>query len=135
MKRVAWILVGLAALLWSGLGWALYALAGAGSPAVVRVTRWLEMEPESTQWLADGLAMAGDLAQLLVVIAWAIGMAALAAVGWLAGRAADSAEAAGRGRAGGAWGGDRGDAGSRGPVIDGEIRDRHIADSSVSNDR
>ena len=129
MKRLVWTLVGLAALVWSGLSWGLHALAGAGSPAVVRLTRWLEMEPESTQWLADGLAMAGGLAQVLVLIGWAIGMAALAGVGWLAARAADevaaTGAAAGRRRAGSA----------RGPVIDGEVRDRHIADSSVSDER
>lgn len=125
MKRAAWGLLGLAALLWSGLAWGLHALAGAGSAAVVRITRWLELEPESTQWLADGLAMAGDLAQMLVLIGWAIGLAALGSVGWLIGRAAEGAETALRDRGGR----------PRGPVIDGEIHDRHIADSSISDDR
>jgi hypothetical protein len=90
----------------------------------VRLTRWLEMEPESTQWLADGLAMAGGLAQVLVLVGWGIGLAALAGVGWLAARAADGVEAAGRTRR----------TAGRGPVIDGEVRDRHIADSSASRD-
>lgn len=125
MKRAAWGLLGLAALLWSGLAWGLHALAGAGSAAVVRITRWLELEPESTQWLADGLAIAGDLAQMLVLIGWAIGLAALGAVGWLVGRAAEGAQTGPRDRPGR----------PRGPVIDGEIRDRHIADSSISDDR
>jgi|FEC22Drversion2_1045045.scaffolds.fasta_scaffold00946_16 hypothetical protein len=125
MKRAAWILLALVALVWSGLAWVLHALAGAGSPAVVRLTRWLEMEPESTQWLADGLAMAGDIAQLLVLVGWAIGLAALLLVGWLAGRAVDAAETARRDRS----------QPSRGPAIDGEVSDRHIADSPASNDR
>lgn len=124
MKRVTWILVGLAALVWSAIAWGLHALAGAGSPAVVRLTRWLEMEPESTQWLADGLAMAGGLAQVLVLVGWGIGLAALAGVGWLAARAADGVEAAGRARR----------TAGRSPVIDGEVRDRRIADSSASRD-
>ncbi len=88
MKRAMWGLLGVLALLWSLFGWMLHALAGSGSAAVVTLTRWLDLEPASTQWVADGLGLAGDVAQWLVVLVWLLGMAVLGLVGWFSARAA-----------------------------------------------
>lgn len=95
MKGAIWGLFGFLAALWSLFAWALHGLAGSGSAAVVTLSRWLDIEPASTQWLADGLAMAGGLAQVLVILAWLFGMAVLGLFGWMGGRAVDSVEDAG----------------------------------------
>lgn len=79
MRGVRLLLV-LLGLLWTGILALLFALAGAAGTVVVRVTRWLDFEPTTTQWLADGLAAAGTVAQWLFAIVWAAGIAALVAV-------------------------------------------------------
>jgi hypothetical protein len=92
MKGAIWGLFGFLAALWSLLAWLLHGLAGSGSAAVVTLSRWLDIEPASTQWLADGLAMAGGLAQVLVVLAWLVGMGMLGLFGWMGSRAVDGVE-------------------------------------------
>jgi hypothetical protein len=81
MKRAMLVLLGTSALFWSLLAWALHAIAGSGSAAVVTVTRWLSLEPASTQWIADGLLLAGGVAQWLVVVIWLLGLGVLGLVG------------------------------------------------------
>ncbi len=119
MKGAILWLMALAGLLWSGLGWLLFSVAGSGGAAVVAVTRWLGFEPSSTQWLADGVAAAGGLAQILVVAAWAVGMTALVAIGLLAGRAAKSAARLQTEL-------DRQRGYRAGPILDGEVKERSI---------
>lgn len=65
---------------WSALLWFLVANAGQAAPAVVTLTRWLELEPQSTQWLADALAQAGTALRWLLGAVWIIGLAGLAAM-------------------------------------------------------
>jgi hypothetical protein len=115
MKGVVWGLFGLLGALWSLLAWVLHGIAGSGSAAVVTVSRWLDIEPSSTQWLADGLAMAGGLAQAMVIIVWLVGVGLLGLFGWMGSRAVEGMEDAGREL--------RRDARVRGqgPVIDGEM--------------
>lgn len=91
MRPLLWIVAVLLGLAWSGLGWLLWRLAGAGGAAVVTVTRWLELEPSSTQWLADALDMAGWLAQLVVVLVWLIGLLVLVAMLWLVRKVGEAA--------------------------------------------
>lgn len=93
MRPLFWIVAVLLGLAWSGLGWLLWRLAGAGGAAVVAVSRWLELEPSSTQWLADALDMAGWLAQLVVVLVWLIGLLVLVAMLWLVRKVGEAAEA------------------------------------------
>lgn len=71
------LLLGLA---WTAVLATLFALAGKGGAIVVRVSRWLDIEPATTQWLADGLDSAGPAARWLFAIVWAAGVAALAAI-------------------------------------------------------
>ena len=87
MKSALWTVLAVFGLIWSALAWFFYTLAGAGGAAVVSVTRWLDIDPSTTQWLADGLSMAGGVAQWLVVFGWLLGITVLGLVGWLAGRA------------------------------------------------
>jgi len=94
MKGLLWSVVAVAGLAWTGLAWLLHSIAGSGGAAVVGVTRWLDLEPASTQWIADGLSMAGGIAQWLVVLVWLIGAGVLGLLMWVGGRAMDSAAAA-----------------------------------------
>lgn len=87
MKAALWTVLGVVGLIWSALAFLVHSLAGAGGSAVVAVTRWLGIDPSTTQWLADGLAMAGDVAQWLVVFGWALGVGVLGFVGWVVGQA------------------------------------------------
>ena len=89
MKGLVWGLFGLLAALWSLFAWLLHGIAGAGGAAVTTVSRWLEIDLAKTQWLADGLAMAGGLAQGLVIIFWLMGMGLILAFGWMGSRAVD----------------------------------------------
>jgi len=115
MKGAIWGLFGFLAALWSLLAWVLHGVAGSGSAAVVTVSRWLDVEPANTQWLADGLAMAGGFAQALVVVAWLVGMAVLGLFGWMGSRAVDSVEDVGLELQRSAQ------VRGRGPVVDGEF--------------
>lgn len=119
MKRLIWTVLAVLGLAWSALAWLLHGLAGAGGPLVVTLTRWFDLEPSNTQWLADGLSMAGGLAQWLVIAVWLLGLGALALIGWGGGRAADSAAEAGR-----QMQRERGYA--MGPVLEGEIRAKTV---------
>ncbi|MGL6044033.1 MAG: hypothetical protein ACRC1J_08930 [Sandaracinobacteroides sp.] len=124
MKTAIWGFFGLLAALWSGFGWLLHGIAGSGSAAVMTVSRWLDIEPGNIQWLADGLAMAGGLAQGLVILFWLMGMGLLLMFGWMGSRAADGVEDMGRelGRELGRDGQVRG----TGPVLDGEVQSRTV---------
>jgi hypothetical protein len=128
MKGAVWGLFGFLAALWSLLAWLLHGIAGSGSAAVVTVSRWLDIEPSSTQWLADGLAMAGGLAQALVILAWLIGMAVLGLFGWMGSRAVDGVEDAGRElqRSVQVRGG--------GPVVEGEVTVRRVNPDTRTDD-
>jgi len=94
MKGFVWSVVGIAGLAWTGLGWALYSIAGSGGAAVVGMSRWLDLEPASTQWIADGFSMAGGIAQFLVVLVWLIGAGVLGLLAWLGGLTVSSASIA-----------------------------------------
>ena len=96
MRTALWTVLGVLGLIWSALAWFFYSLAGAGGAAVVSVTRWLDMDPSTTQWLADGLAMAGGFAQWLVVFGWVLGLVVLGLVGWVAGRTNEAVRQASR---------------------------------------
>lgn len=120
MKRTMWGLLGGLGLIWSALGWMLYGIAGSGGPAVMAVTRWLDMEPARTQWLADGLAAAGGLAQGLVIAGWLLGLAVLGLIGWMGGRA--GAEVAESGRRI-----ERERAMREGAVLEGEVRQKSVS--------
>ncbi|WP_199555509.1 hypothetical protein [Sandaracinobacteroides hominis] len=119
MKNLIWAVLGVLGLAWSGLAWLLHGLAGAGGPLVVTLTRWFDLEPSSTQWLADGLSMAGGLAQWLVVAVWLLGAVVLLLIGWMSGRAIDSAEEAAR-----QVNRERGY--GAGPVLEGEFRSKTV---------
>jgi hypothetical protein len=120
VRTLLWaLLVGLA-LLWSLLAWAMHSLAGAGGAAVVTVSRWLQLEPSQTQWLADGFDLAGGAAQWLVVGVWLIGMALIAVLGWLGAQAGDGAMKMSREIA-------EGRRTSLDSVIEGEVRERTVA--------
>ena len=109
MTRLAVILLGIALLLWSGIAWLLYALAGAGSSVVVHVTRWLDLEPGTTQWL--------------VVFIWLLGAAAIGVVGWLLRQAVPvPLDSSGLGRPD-----------PDGPVIEGEIGARRVSKTRPSD--
>jgi uncharacterized membrane protein YhaH (DUF805 family) len=120
MKTAIWGFFGLLAALWSGFAWLLHTLAGSGGAAVMTVSRWLDIEPSSIQWLADGLAMAGGLAQALVILIWLMGLGLLLLFGWMGSRAADGVEDMGR-----ELERDRAVRGS-GPVLDGEVQSRTV---------
>lgn len=83
MSRLMWIIALVLGLSWSGLSWMLFRLAGAGGATVVAITRWLEIEPSTTQWLADGLDLAGGVVQLLVVLVWLVGLSVMGICLWL----------------------------------------------------
>ncbi|QMW23614.1 hypothetical protein [Sandaracinobacteroides saxicola] len=83
MRKLLWIALGIGGLLWSGLAWLFYWLAGSGQAAVNSLTRFFELNPASTQWLADTLAVAGPAMQVVVVALWLVGMALLLLLGWL----------------------------------------------------
>ena len=57
--------------------WLLHGIAGAGSAAVVSLSKWMGIDPSQTQWIADGLAAAGWLAQAVVILIWLLGMGVL----------------------------------------------------------
>lgn len=114
------ILLGILAVIWSALAWFVWSLAGAGGAAVVAVTRWLEIDPSATQWLADTLSLAGGVAQWLVAFAWLLGMLVLGVAGRLASQAQDAVRKASR-HAETAYGE---------PAVEGEIRYKKISESS-----
>lgn len=88
MKRALWGLLAFLGALWSLLAWAIWEMAGAGSRVVNWFTKLFQLEPASTQWLADAVQMAGGLAQILVAIFWLMGVGVLFVIGWAAGRTA-----------------------------------------------
>lgn len=94
MSRLIWVLLLLAGLFWTGLAWLLHSIAGAGSAAVVKVSNWLSIDPANTQWLADLLNIAGTPIQIIVWIAWAVGVAVLCFTGFVLNRATTEAERA-----------------------------------------
>lgn len=84
MRPLAWGCFGMLALGWSALAWLLHAAAGTGSVAVVRVSHWLDIDPASTQWIADTMAFAGGVAQWFILLVWAIGLGVLVVLAMLA---------------------------------------------------
>jgi hypothetical protein len=118
MKGAIWGFFGLLAALWSLLAWLLHGIAGAGSAAVVTISKWMGIDPSQTQWIADGLGAAGWLAQAVVILIWLMGMGLLALFAMTGARAASGMEEIGEEL--------RRDAQVRGggPVVDGEISRR-----------
>lgn len=119
MMRIVWIVFAILGLAWTGLAVLLHDVAGSGAAAVVTISRWLQMEPSSTQWLADILHTAGGAVQLVVWLIWAVGIAGLVTIGRTIRRVqtealnmADELE--------------RAQAMRRGPTIDGEVQARHM---------
>ena len=96
MRPLFWTVATVLALAWSGVSWLLWRLAGAGGAVVVTITRWLELEPATTQWLADALDMAGDVIQLVVVLIWLIGLLVLLIALWLVRKVGEVARQEGR---------------------------------------
>jgi hypothetical protein len=92
MKAAIWGFFGLLAGLWSLLAWLLHGLAGAGSAAVVQISKWMGIDPSQTQWIADGLGAAGWLAQGVVILIWVIGMAVLGLFAVMGSRAVSGME-------------------------------------------
>ena len=125
MKGAIWGVFAVLAALWSFVAWLLHGLAGAGSAAVVTVSKWLGIDPSQTQWLADGLGAAGWLAQAVVILIWLMGMGLLALFGLMGSRAASGMEEIGQEL--------RRDAQVRGsgPVIEGEVAVRTMDPARV----
>ena len=119
MKKAMWVVLGFVALLWTSIAWLLHSIAGSGEAAVMTLTRWLQIEPASTIWLASILAASGGPTQVLVWIGWAFGMAGLGLVAWFGTRVADEAAAVSRGIAGGGAGAE--------PAVEGQIRSRTVS--------
>ncbi len=119
MKGALWAVLGVLALIWSALAWFIYSLAGAGGAAVVGISRWLDIDPSTTQWLADGLSLAGGVAQWLVGIGWLMGIIVLAVVARLAARAEDAVRTASR-HAEMAYGE---------PALEGELRYKKVSEA------
>jgi hypothetical protein len=69
---------------WSLIAWGLYRLLADGGATLVAITRWLELEPATTQWFADSLAAAGSPGRGLMLAIWAAGLLVLAGLAWLA---------------------------------------------------
>lgn len=82
-----------AGLLWSGLHWLLWSVAGAGGNAVLRLAAFMNVDPLRVTWLAETLDAVGTVAQWLVALIWLIGMIVLALVTSLGMRATSNAEA------------------------------------------
>ncbi|MCG2839361.1 hypothetical protein L6Q21_00020 [Sandaracinobacter sp. RS1-74] len=118
MRQVLWVVLAVLGLIWSALAWLFYSLAGAGGAAVVRVTRWFDADPSTTQWLADGLSLAGGLAQWLVVAGWLLGLAVLGLVAWLVNRAEKAVQQSNP----------YAEMAYREPALDGEIRFKKVSD-------
>ncbi len=116
MKRALWILLGLGAFLWTSLAWLLHSLAGSGEAAVLGLTRWLQIDPNSTIWLANIFGAIGGPTQVLIWIGWAIGMAAMGLVGWFGSRVANEAASLSRTMAD-----------NRRPTVEGQIRERSVS--------
>ena len=123
MRSALWIVLAVLGLFWSAVAWFVLLVAGAGGAVVVGVTRWLDLDPSATQWLADGLSMAGGLAQWLVVFGWALGMVVLGLVGWVAGRANEAVRQTSR-HAEMAYGG---------AAVEGEIRYKKVSETGRSD--
>ncbi len=117
MKQIIWAVLAVVGLFWSGFAWLVWALAGAGGRTVVTVSGWFDIDPSATQWLADGLELAGGIAQWLVVLVWVLGVIALVIAGWLAGRAQEAIVETSL----------REEILYREPAIDGEIRSRTVS--------
>lgn len=128
MKAAIWGFFGLLAALWSLLAWLLHGLAGAGSAAVVSVSRWMGIDPSQTQWIADGLGAAGWLAQAVVILIWVIGMGVLGLFGLIGSRAVAGMEEIGDEL--------RRDAQVRGggPVVEGEVAVRRVDPARTGDD-
>lgn len=128
MKAAIWGFFALLAALWSLLAWLLHGVAGAGSAAVVKLSKWMGIDPSQTQWLADGLGAAGWLAQGVVVLLWLIGMGVLGLFGVMGARAISGAEELGEElrRSAEVRGG--------GPVVEGEIAVRRVDPARARDD-
>ncbi len=72
----------LAVALWSGLTWLAWTIAGAGEASVVTISRWLGLNPSSTQWIAEAFALAGGIAQGLIALVWVAGLGVIALLAW-----------------------------------------------------
>ena len=120
MKGFVWSVAAVVGLAWTGLAWLLHSLAGTGGAAVVSISRWLDIDPDSTQWIADTLALAGGIAQWLVLIVWLIGAAVVLMLGWLGGRAIDGA----RFETGGMH---ESELHGRSTIIDGQVHDKKVS--------
>lgn len=117
-----WTITGIGGLIWSGFCWFLWTAAGAGSAAALGLARLLQIDPLRVAWLADILDSVGGVAQVLVVLAWLIGMATLLLMGWAGARTARMAGAAlneARMAAGDP-------AAGRLPAVEGEVRSRIV---------
>ena len=121
MKLVAW-LGAIGALIWSALGWMAWTIAGSGEAAVVTLSHWLQIDPASTQWIAQAFALAGGVAQWLIAIVWLMGMGVIGLLIWLGAQAsaalAEPPSIAMRPQMGEGQG--------MGQVIQGEIRERSM---------
>jgi hypothetical protein len=73
-----------AAALWSLIVLGLSRLLADGGASVVAITRWLELDPSTTQWFADSLAEADSPGRGLMFLIWATGVGVLAFLLWLA---------------------------------------------------
>jgi hypothetical protein len=120
MKAAIWGFFGLMAAMWSLLAWLLHGIAGAGSAAVVSLSKWMGIDPSQTQWIADGLAAAGWLAQAVVILIWLLGMGVLGLFGVMGSRAVSGMEEIGEELRRGA------DVRGGGPVVEGEVAVRRV---------
>lgn len=73
-----------AGLVWTAVAFGLYLLLADGGASLVAITRWLDLEPATTQWFADTLALADLPARGLVLIIWSAGLALILWLAWLA---------------------------------------------------
>lgn len=80
MNRILALVTAVLALAWTGVVFLLTQILAAGGAGIVRVSRWLSIDPARTQWLADTLDTVTTPVLVVVWIGWAVGMVALVAV-------------------------------------------------------
>jgi hypothetical protein len=128
MKAAIWGVFALLAALWSLFAWLLHGIAGAGSAAVVSLSKWMGIDPSQTQWIADGLGAAGWLAQGVVILIWLIGMGVLGLFGVMGTRAVSGMEEIGEELRRGA------EVRGQGPVVEGEVSLRQVTREEARED-
>ncbi len=83
MRPALMILLLAAVAAWTTLAVGVHAILARGSRLLFDLARWLELEPDSVQWMADRLAEAAPLALPAAALVWTVGVAAIAFAAFL----------------------------------------------------